>query len=789
MYFSPEPCDVDTGKLDQAADDALNIVGRITGKSGDLKSLFDDGAKEFSDLVASDIHATANENSGAWNSALATCWHVWGVLTKWSGDVERYKAKIAGLQEEWDAAVASNFGFDLDDGGAVEARSALAGALNDRAEGFWSTLEEEADNNSSNLRGGPTVSNLRELIDAGVLGFAVYNATRQILYYPSTFDTGERDGETLLPYLNGEKEPDEEYYRLIEQLAAINALAADAKRNGDPLRDFQIEYLEEFYAALDEAAEDGVVSIPDQLDGDHLGNSGRERALETLGTGLLVLSDEATGGNYDALPQSVRDVVAGPGEVAGHGAGQIVLDWQSRAAGLGELFAHADAEMEAGAEFSTRLMAIAANEADRFSFLEDSNGEGDSVMSTFMDVATRNNDANYALITGDYPEGTNAPLSWGEGVPEDYHIRLMERLYGHDWDDGGDAVRGVTDWISEGPAGDSGDALGQVREEALLGFLTLLENEDFRESMLSTGSHVTDEDGTTWHDVSAGQLNPEIADSFADIFIAFQDEFANDDGVSSGNVELGFGDGLELDAESRVVFTQLAVGDPDAAERIYTEVLINTAEAMEEFSSNTGARRSQDVIDPASLQSLVEVALLNESTMREANDKDFKEYRNKVTSSVVNVLGGMGGDVGVSGLTVEFAKIVATEAFEVSGNSATPNVSISGDWVESERMMGYALGVAADQNSELMERLEGDGIAKEDGSGGYYIPPDHRTWEISKSAGILNDYYSEIDDLPWPDGESSTREAVEDFVRIFGETSQKWESFIVDENGNPSAHG
>ena len=56
MYFSPTPCEIDTGKLDQVADDMLEIVGRITGKSGDLESLFTDAALEFSDLIAEEIN-------------------------------------------------------------------------------------------------------------------------------------------------------------------------------------------------------------------------------------------------------------------------------------------------------------------------------------------------------------------------------------------------------------------------------------------------------------------------------------------------------------------------------------------------------------------------------------------------------------------------------------------------------------------------------------------------------------------------------------------------------------
>lgn len=782
MYFSPTPCDIDTGKLDQAADDMLDIVARITGKNGDLEALFDSAAMEFSDLIAEGIRSTASDNHGAWTSALTACWHVWGVVTKWSGDVERYNANIAGLQEQWDAAVANNFGFESDDGGAVEARRALAGVLNDRARGYWETLEGEAEDNSANLEGGPTVANLRELVDAGVLGFAAYNATRQIMYYPSTFDTGERDGEALLPYLTGEKEPDDEYYRLIEQLAALNALAADAKRNGEPLRDFQNDYLEEFYAALDEAAEDGVVGVPDRLDGEHLSDSEREKALGTLGDGLLVLSDEATGGSYDALPQSVRDVIAGPDfsvDQSGRGAGNIYQDWQDQAAGLNDLFAHADETLEGGAEFSTRLMDSASREVERIGGL--ANGDtDDSAMSGLLGVATRNDDANYALLTGEYPEGVDAELPWSGPSAEENRVRALEELYTHDWGDDGEAVRGITDWIADGPAAGGDDPDGQLREKALEELTLLMEDEDFQDSVFGTGSSVTDEDGVTWYDVSAGQLNPQLAGSFGDIFIAFQDAFANTDGLP-GNTPLGYGEGAELTAEGRAAFAQLIMGDPDSAERVYGEALLRTAEAMEEFSTNTGERDSTGTTEAGSLQALVEVALMNESVTREANDQEFADYRNKINSSAVNALGGGAGDKGVSGLVVEIAKAVAGEAFQVSGSPADPRVEISGDWVESERMMGYALGVAAERDSDLMEELEEEGIAKRDASGDLYVPPDHSTWEKSNSDILLANHYGKIDGEPWPDGESSTRKAVEDFDRNFNLIEGKWDVFLEAE--------
>lgn len=181
-----------------------------------------------------------------------------------------------------------------------------------------------------------------------------------------------------------------------------------------------------------------------------------------------------------------------------------------------------------------------------------------------------------------------------------------------------------------------------------------------------------------------------------------------------------------------------------------------------------------DFNDAASLQGLVEVALLNESVIRGSNDEDFIDYRNRVNGAAINALGGIAGDQDVSGLIVEIAKTAMGEAFRVSGEPAEPRVEVNGDWVDSERMMGYALGAAAERDPELMEELEEEGIARRNGSGEIYVPPDHSTWGLSGSDSLLSQYYSDIDDLPWPDGESDTREAVEDFIRDFQKTGNKW---------------
>lgn len=236
-----------------------------------------------------------------------------------------------------------------------------------------------------------------------------------------------------------------------------------------------------------------------------------------------------------------------------------------------------------------------------------------------------------------------------------------------------------------------------------------------------------------------------------------------------------------MTAEARLAFAQIIVGDPGAAEGIYTDSLLYTAEAMENYSTNTGERDQTGTMEAASLQALVEVALMNESETRVTNDKDALDYINKVGASVLNIAGGAAGDAEAPGLLVELAKSAVGEAMNFSEKDGGENQEIDGEWVASERMKGYALAVAADQDHELMSDLEKAGIARRDEAGNMYVPPDHTAWGISGSDAELANHYDDIDEIPWPDGESSTREAVEKFDNAFTTTADKWRELLVSE--------
>src|SRR5699024_12427303 len=66
---------------------------------------------------------------------------------------------------------------------------------------------------------------------------------------------------------------------------------------------------------------------------------------------------------------------------------------------------YTDGDLEGGVELSTRLMQTASREIDILS--GPGGGSDDSTISGLLDVATRNEDANYVILTGEYPPGVD----------------------------------------------------------------------------------------------------------------------------------------------------------------------------------------------------------------------------------------------------------------------------------------------------------------------------------------------------------------------------------------------
>lgn len=639
MNFNPKVCDVDEGELEAVGEEMLDLVSRISGMSGDMEAHFNNSAKEFSELIADDILATASDNQGAWGDALTACWHIFGICKKWCGEVDRYRQNIAGLQEEWDSAVASNFGHrDSDDADIIGSRTALAESLNNRANTYWQELEGQAEDNTSNIEGGPTVTNLRELIDAGVLGFAVYNSSRQLMFYPSTEGNAEEHAEELEEYINGAKEPDAHYYHLLAQLATINGLALDGQRTGTQLRPDQIDYLEEFYATLDGGGTTltNLTDLVPTLEANEaFSNEERDELMEALGGGLLALSDGGLGGGYDYLPDGVREVAeghgenwerfGGPGQTAAAKEEQGNQNWLEAAENLGDLLQSAPSlegqQMTGGTAFSTNL-TVSISEGLGLDYPEPHSTEPelnlDDHLQPLLDVATRNPEANAVLLTGETTNGNSY------SHPNFGDIDLGEtlgNLYQHDWDDNGSTVAQITDWIPDYANSDDPD-LTKLAGESSAGLIEAIssDNDLYLELIgveLGDGpnDHNLEEEKTSFT-----ELNPGVAESFFGVFHTYIEDFGGE--VDGGTHEYNASEQhLNLDAESRSRFMQYIAGDEDSAVRMIASV---EAQQMENLSFNGLDPQTPEVAGSqnGTLQGLLDTALQNEAMNRTANSDE-----------------------------------------------------------------------------------------------------------------------------------------------------------------------
>src|SRR5699024_3181153 len=361
-------------------------------------------------------------------------------------------------------AVRNNFGYSEPDNiGIPEARRLKAEELNGRAATYWEELEGHAEDNTENIEGGPTISNLRELIDAGILGFAIYNSTRQFMYYPVTEGNGEEHAEDLREYIEGDKEPDAHYYHLLAQLATINGLALDAQRNGTQLRPDQIEYLEELYATIDESW--SVPRLGPTIEANEaLSEEERAELMQALGGGLLALSDGQIGGGYEHLAEGVQTRgegredwpigMGGPGESDSKKEERRYESWIDSAANLGDLLQAAPSyegqPMQGGTAFSAHL-TVSISEAMESDY-QDTHSEYPEVLNVtdklqpLLDVTTRNPEANAVLLTG---ETTNGNPYSHPGIGSIDLGETLGNLYQADWPDDGETVAQITDWIPE----------------------------------------------------------------------------------------------------------------------------------------------------------------------------------------------------------------------------------------------------------------------------------------------------------------------------------------------------
>ncbi|WP_306370831.1 hypothetical protein [Nocardiopsis sp. CC223A] len=670
----------------------------LTGSGNNIFDRVSSGAEEFTDLISEDIKSCASFDLENWGKAFFSCIYGDSVVETWREAVKKYNSTIDGLEGEWSEAVGNEFGVDVEplsgdpDKRADDlvdlgiARQGKYSELKLQAETARGELEEVAERVNTMLEDGPSSEdNIEYLVRSGLLGWAPYAIFGYGQPVPIELDwgSGEEWADKFSEAVNsgGEIPP-----LLLRTLDYLNDVASRKLANGESLSPEELDFLEAFYGGLegefqapmggDLQGEDlGVLALPQVLgDRADLSEQERELILGTLADNLIFLSNESIGGNFEYLPGSVQAAALGPNAMGDdHREGE----WGSNFIRLGVLFDHASGDSEAGTTFSANLTsttgyALLSNLDTTELWLGSTlfDKSQDYYLDAVLDVSTRNKDANYSLLVGDF----DSPYFGSEDsvLLED----VLEGLFTHDWSDGDiegrPAVTGLTDWIYQDAVDLEGNESERTRAaEAAVGLIETLANEEMYNRL--TGLDFFGEDGSKVENATFTALNPDIADSLVNIYAAYIDSFAGQAGMDGEAIEFswerGSGDPVwndssgtfEMSPGDRLVFLEYLLGEEDSAVGVVSALETYHQGHLDRMTTtgeteNTGA-------SAARLNALVDAAFHNEAIRMGLDEEGARNNKERIYSSLKGVGSAALGEIPVVG-------IVLSGAFDYSAESA-----------------------------------------------------------------------------------------------------------------------
>ncbi|THV40137.1 hypothetical protein [Glycomyces buryatensis] len=560
--FKPTPTEADPGKLGEQVGFLRAHSTRIIGQGSDVSEKMYGTATQFSELVADPITREGGKFERASMDAMGGA--VWGadVTDRWAVAVSTYIRDVEDLQDDWNAAVRSDFGVTLE--GLVAKGSITGGMPADvqsrildneiqakgeaklaQVEGDYAPVraayEQAAEDTGRWLKGGPTPANLRELGNGGAAGWALYNIFGADAAMPLDAQDGKALAEKIAAML---KNGDELTPELREQLNLMLALAARAQ-SMQGLEDTQLApgelgFLEAFFKGMDVRDITGgpdnylLYNVADHLKDLDFSDADQALVLGAMGGGLMTLSNSDFGGGMGRLPASLRR----PLEYLTFGNNDKRFNYndytmylEGLAPMLGSVRGAEDIDgkqifgrLQAGRELSTGLMWMIADTFDHendpvLNHLNDLKNP-DSVVGDIMDIVTRDRNLNAQLLSGviQHPD-------YGDDSTE----HLLRGMFGHQWEDDGKSVSKLIDWIPAASR-DIDPALQRDAAEAYFGLLDTMTNEE-------VGGHWKDSAYTFFTDgfgeingfknAPLGVANPVISKSLADATVPYLDWFAD----------------------------------------------------------------------------------------------------------------------------------------------------------------------------------------------------------------------------------------------------------------------
>lgn len=763
IKFDSDSIEDTASTADSLKEEFEMLESRLLGRADDLSGSYDSAAEQFTEVIGWNIHFRSEEEHQAWVDASTNIRFLIGVCSKWAVELRRFYRVKSEIDSEWmeekgakesslpgeyqyvDASTPSRNILDWDTFDARKRYDELMDVrddLQERSDRNMENHEDEVEEIAAMFSEGPTEANVNALIEGGHATWGFANIDPETYLEQDHDLTPENAGEVaqeLGEYWSGNKPVDARYHELMLFMGMLSTHAMYAQGGNTEMDEDEMEFLDSFYEALEEEHEDGVLGYRDTLDDEHLDEDDRADALGIMGDGLLILSDERLGGSYDSLPASVRSAAEGSDlttVTSDHDLGSAQRDWLPKAEALESLFNHSNKRLEGGAELSTTLMHTVSQEISRFTLPGFSTEDG--ALDGLLSTATRNEDANYAILTGEYPDDLVSQLDetpglpWTEETKDAVRSNIIENIYTHDWPDDGNAARGLTEWIEDDAWSDSEDKR-EMAAEAMIGLMETITTQEMHEALSATGNSVELDDGTKLNNASFGAVNPGIADGFAHLFELYIDSFASEEGIDKGQVDFGWNgnptwndDQREFESApaDRLIFLEYIMGDEDAAVRAHTASSAYAATQLEihidEGTLEGGATRGS--IAQFMVDSSLNNELINRGLGEEEHDAAQKNIAEKVSGVGSNALGlapGIGSPLS------QASDIVSSElinsAFQ-DQQSLSPHVSSH----TPETLIEYHTSLRVLE--EILENNDGELPEIEEGSD----PKD-----ILQSAGVL----------------------------------------------------
>jgi hypothetical protein len=712
--LSPKECAVSVAELQNQAQVFDEMFSNICGRAATYNAVANTTATEFSDLIEGDIRGAADGNEEAWSSALLATVHAVGVINAYAQAVQTYKNAIETLEGDLADEIAA--------AETVAEKENLVAEYNGLAEAAWQALETEATAADDMLSDGPTPEHISALTEAGHIGGPPgglgWVITGNDAYVGVTPDMdGSEVAETIQMAAEGDQAALDRLGENMALMSAFMAYVAGKQESGTQLTERELEILFELNAHLDDAdpsesngtgvssydnpveeAGEFFTSIEEIRNSEHLTDAQKNQILASIGGGVLAISDESIGGDYSNLPESVRNTVEGPliHSPSTHLNNSFSPDWARDFELLTEIFVEASEKaqketghpMQGGAELSALSIGTIAGAVDSWA----SSTIDEETLTRMMEFSTQNEDANYAILTGEYPDGETYrhPVEFHlpSGQSGTDHEKIVSTLFSHDWEgDDGDAVSGLTDWISAFHDGGSTEEQ-RMAGEAAYSLISMMADSDGENSFKNTGI-----DGDDGHDMSVGELNPELADSFADIYISYIDDFTIQNG-EEGYRALGENEGdiifhnigdevLVLPESVKRDFFQLIVANEDVSPKVIAATESQEWKILEEVFTHGNSGSMEGAAASGSLREIMTEAIMDEHISRNGDVESAREQAQRqweagygIFSAAVSGAAGAGSPGGgvAASVILEILKSPYSELLEESVKEDIPDI-------------------------------------------------------------------------------------------------------------------